>query len=931
MRTFAAYAQGAKIRKISGIRFMNSKYFPKTWIAWSAGIFFALLCACSTPRQTPLPPSESSPLAPVPFPAKEFAEDTSFPSSTVPPYRDSIVGETDSFRMELPVFDSIRSSDSIAFSDSTFLRQSESFKDILQYQAKDSIYVDMRTKTAHLYSESSVDYTGMRLESDYMEIHIPKSEVFATPTRDSSGMEKGIPHFQDGSNSFDAKEIRYNFNTKKGIIRDVLTQQSEVYVHGQIVKKYENDVSFIKGARFTSCDLEIPHFDIRAFKAKVIPDKTIVLGSAMLFIENVPTPVVLPFALLPNQKKRRSGFIMPTFGQTQRAGFFFKGFGYYLDVSDYFDLGIEADVYTSGNWEIRSDLRYALRYKFSGSLNFGYSWIFEGERGMPNRPHQSGIKIQWSHSQDSKSRPNSRFSANVNYTNSTYSSYSSDLNDYLTNTTSSNISYSLDFARKLHLTLNASADYNTYTRAFNISLPTLSFSVDQLYPFRRKNAVGKRRWYENISFNYNLVAQNNLNATDTTMFRPETFQNMNNGMKQTAKLSSTVKILKYINWNNTVNYNEYWYLKNTEQYYDPETGTVGSIDRKGFKTTRQFDYTTNFYFNLYGLLKFKRGALLALRHVFTPSVGFTYHPDFSKPFWGAYATYTDPNGVEHLYSKYANNIYGGPSAGTVGSITMSVKNSFEMKVRNRKDSINPEKKVKLIDNLTISTSYNLAADSLRWAPINISARTILFQRLNISVGAAFDFYKIDENGRRYNEFFWVNNKYKGLRYSRTDIAASLGWNLNPKARPKENPQTNEIPKDPYYASDLYNPTDIFLQPIDFKAPWNLNIGYNLNYIITPSASTGKLEHSIVQTMTLSGNVKITDKFSINFGTGFDLQTKKFTITTISFSRDLHCWEMGFYWVPFGYRTEWNFHIRVKSSIFQSLKLEKRKDFIDNYY
>lgn len=812
-----------------------------------------------------------------------------------------------------------------------YIPQSSSFTDILEYKAKDSVYIDMRTRVAHLYSEAGVNYQGMKLEADYMEIHMPKSEVVALPTKDTTGMEVGIPHFQDKENSFDAKEIRYNFNSKRGLIRDVLTQQGEIYVHGNMVKKYENDVSFIKNARFTSCDLEVPHFDIRAFKAKVVPEKSIVMGSAMLFIENIPTPLVIPFALVPNQKDRTSGLIMPSFGQTQRAGFYLQGLGYYLNVSDYFDLGIEGDVYTSGNWEIRSALRYALRYKFSGSLNVGYSWIFQGERGLPNRPHNTGFKIQWSHSQDSKARPNSRFSANVNYTNSTYSDYSTDLNDYLTNTTSSNITYSLDFARKLHLSVNANADYNTYTQAFNISLPSLSLSVDQLYPFRRRNAVGKRRWYENISFNYNMVAQNQVNAYDTTLFDKETWLNMNNGMKHTAKLSSTVKIFKHINWSNNLNYNEFWYLKNTEQYYDTLTGQVGYLDRKGFKTTRQFDFNSNFYFNLYGLMKFRRGPLLALRHVITPNVGFTYRPDFSKPFWGAYASYTDPNGVEHIYSKYANSLYGGPASGTVGSINFSIKNSFQMKVKSKKDTVNPEKKVNLIDNLSISTSYNMAADSLRWAPLTINARTVLFQRLNISVGASFDFYKTDANGNRINEFYWVNNKKKGLRFSRTDLAASLGWNLNPKAKPQSNQEVSELPEDPYYPSDIYNPTDIFLQPIDFKAPWNLNIGYNLNYILTPNAQTGKMDHNLVQTMTLSGNVKFTDKFTMNFGTGFDLQTRKFTITTISFSRDLHCWEMGFYWVPFGYRTEWNFHIRVKSSIFQSLKYEKRKSFIDNYY
>ncbi len=917
---------------------MKDRHIPAIFLRGAIGICFVLLCACSSLQKTSRPEtSHPGPVDAIPFPATDSLSHTqSVPNDTLPPvaFADPFSLPADS-GMVLAPGDSIASpgSESLAATpDSSWIKSSSTLEDVLDYTAIDSVYVDMKTRIAHLYSEAKVSYTGFRLEANYMEINLPKSEVLAQPTKDSTGMDLGVPHFEDGSNAFDAKEILYNFDTEKGIIKDVMTQQEDIYVHGNVVKKYENDVSFIKNARFTSCDLETPHFDLRAFKAKVVPEKSIVLGSAMMFIENIPTPIVLPFAVLPNQKKRKSGILIPSFGQTRRAGFFFEGLGFYLNINDYFDWKIETDLYTGGNWEIRSEFRYAMRYKFSGSFNFGYSWIYQGERGMPDRPHQNGIKIQWSHSQDSKARPNSRFSANVNYTNSTYSDYSGSLNDYLTNTTSSNISYSLDFAQKLHLSLNASADYNTNTRAFNVTLPTLSLSVDQLYPFRRKKASGKRKWYETISFNYNLLAQNRINATDTSLFTKETFADMNNGIQQTAKIASTTKILKYINWNNTINYNEYWYLKNTTQHYDLEQNELVYTDHRGFKTTRQFDYTTSFYFNLYGMFKFKRGPIKAIRHVLTPTVGFTYHPDFSTPFWGAYSTYTDPNGVVHLYSKYANNIYGGPPSGVVGSLNFSLKNSFEMKVLSKKDTVNPEKKVKLIDNLTISTSYNLAADSLRWAPLTINARTVLFQRLNVNVGASFDFYKTDANGNRYNEFFWVNNKQKGLRFTRTDFSASLTWNLNPKAKPKENPGTTpEIPDNPFYASDLYDPTDLFLQPIDFKAPWNLNIGYNLNYIITPNTLTGRLEHDLIQTITLSGNVKITDKFSINFGTGFDIQAKEFTITTISFSRDLHCWEMGFYWVPFGYRTQWNFHLRVKSSIFQSMKVEKSKSYIDNYY
>ena len=452
---------------------------------WLTGIFCILLYACSSSRHTGAGQAAflPSPASPVQLPPSDSGK--SVPATLLPMLSDTAShnGPDSLGTLQdtlVPPADSISSALPEPLNDSNWIRQSSTIEDVLDYTASDSVYVNMKTRIAHLYSEAKVNYTGFNLEANYMEINLPKSEILAQPTKDTAGLDMGIPHFEDGSNTFDAKEILYNFDTEKGIIKDVMTQQEEIYVHGNVVKKYENDVTFIKNARFTSCDLEVPHFDLRAFKAKIVPEKSIVLGSAMMFIENIPTPIVLPFAVLPNQKKRKSGIIIPSFGQTRRAGFFFEGLGFYLNINDYFDWKIESDVYTSGNWEIRSEFRYAMRYKFSGNFNFGYSWIYQGERGMPDRPHQNGLKIQWSHSQDSKARPNSRFSASVNYTNSTYSSYSNSLNDYLTNTTSSNISYSLDFAQKLHLSLNASADYNTNTQAFNITLPTISLTVDQL-------------------------------------------------------------------------------------------------------------------------------------------------------------------------------------------------------------------------------------------------------------------------------------------------------------------------------------------------------------------------------------------------------------------------------------------------------------------
>lgn len=827
------------------------------------------------------------------------------------------------------------------------LTNSSAVTEVVRYSAKDSIYLDMTTGLAHLYSDAKIAYQGAKLEAAYMELNLRASEVFATPVTDSIGELIGLPHFENDKDAFDAKEIRYNFKTERGLIREVTTVQDEIFVHGRMVKRYENDEIHIHHAQFTSCELEHPHFDIRAYKAKVVPKDKIVIGIGMMFIEDVPTPLVLPFAVLPNTPERRSGILIPTIGVSARDGYFFRGLGYYQRFGDYADLKLTADLYTGGNWEIRGDLRYAWRYHFSGSLGFGYSQIYDGTRGDPERPKRTGISLRWTHNQDSKAHPGSNFSANVNFQNSTYSDNSANLNDYITNTTTSNITYSYSYANKFHLALNAGNSYNTHTRQISLNLPSVNFSISTLYPFRRKKQVGKRKWYETIGFTYRMEAKNEINVHDTLFFKPEMFDQMRNGMRQSIGLNSTVKIFKYINWTNSASYNEYWYLKNFRQsYIEDSTGWhLQTEDQKGFKTTRDFQYNTNFSFKLYGIFRFKRGGLKAFRHVMTPSVGFTYHPDFSKPFWNTYDTYVDNYGQTHLYSKFNGTLYGGPSAGMVGSVNFSINNTFDMKVRNRKDTVTGEKKVNLIDQLSVSTSYNMAADSLRWSPISLSARTVLFKRLNVSLSTQFDFYKVDSMGRRYNEFFWENNKIKGLRFTRTNVNVSLSWSFNPKAKgtgqAKEMPGLNETMVNPEitsYANPLYTNSDLFTAPVDFSVPWNLSLTYYGSYTMTPylprDTRDGKnpeavFRHQFTQTIGLSGDFSITPKWKITFSTGFDIMSRKMTLTSINFARDLHCWEMGFYWVPWGGHSEWHFHIRIRSSVFQDIKYEKQKDFRDN--
>ncbi|MEG1762845.1 MAG: putative LPS assembly protein LptD [Bacteroidales bacterium] len=829
----------------------------------------------------------------------------------------------------LPKIDSISQPDSISKSDSLKPGKSKSaITEIVDYMAVDSIYIDFTINKARLYNDAVVNYSNAKLTADYMEINFKKEEVLAQPVLDSLGKWVGIPHYEEGATFFDAKEILYSFATKRGLIKDVMSKESEIYIHGKTVKKLENDITYIKGATFTSCDLDHPHFDFRSFRAKVIPEDKMVVGMTMLHIMDIPTPIILPFGIFPQTKGHRSGILIPNIGQSARSGFFFRGLGYYWNINDYMDLKLDGDLYTGGNWEVRGKFRYAKRYRFQGGLNLGYSMNYTGPRGVPNRPKQTGIMVEWSHVQDGKAHPNSSFSANVSFKNAVYTQYAGNLNDYLNNTTASNITYSVRFADRYNLSINGASAYNTNTNLLDINLPNLNFSIDQFYLFKRKKPVGKTRWYETISLRYNLQAQNTISVIDTNLFSSDIFKNMNNGMRQQLSLNSTVKIFKHINWSNSINYNEYWYLKTHRKTLDDSLGVV-TIPVNGFRATRDFNYNTNLNFRVYGIFRFKNPVIKAFRHVMTPSIGFSFRPDFSRPIWNNYDYFADTREMINKYSIYQHNIYGGPSSGMVGSVNFSLGNTFDLKVRNKKDSLNPEKNVALLDYFNISTAYNLAADSLRWAPITLSARTRLFNRLDIQVGAAFDFYKVDSNGNRYNEFFWENSKKKGLRFEKTDLMISLSWSLNPKATAATRLNEPTLDKVQAASNPFYDNLDVLKQAVAFNVPWNVSLNYTFNYLATPNKKTGLIQHQIIQSLGISGSISITPKWQITFGTGYDFVNKQITVSSINFSRDLHCWDMGFYWVPFGFRTEWNFTIRVKSSVFQDIKYEKRKPYTDN--
>jgi len=811
-------------------------------------------------------------------------------------------------------------------------------KSKVDYLADDSIRLDVKSQKVFMYNNNNIKYQDINLKANYVEIEFSNNTVYATGTKDSVGNDVGRPVFTMADNSFESEEMKYNYKSKKGLVKKVITEDAEGYLHGKTVKKMPNDVTNILNGSYTTCELEHPHFEFRFKKAKVIPDNKIVTGPAYLVIEDVPTPLAIPFGMFPNKKGQRSGIVVPTYGESANRGFYFENGGYYWAINEYLDLKLVGDIYTLGSWAVKPAMNYRKRYKYNGYLNGNYAINYLGEQGSPDYSKNRDFSIRWIHNQDPKARPNSKFSANVNIQSSQYSKFNpASSNEYLSNTFQSSINYSKTWAGKYFLNTSLKHSQNTITREMNLSLPTISFSVNRFYPFRAKNIAGKLKWYENISVNYSMAADNRLNTYDSLLFKGNLNDKLKNGMKHNITVSSgSIKILKHLVWTNNINYTERWYTqkqvrswRNDTLYLNegPISGYVGTDTIYGFNAVRDFSLGTSLSTKLYGMYGFKGGPIKAIRHVLTPSVSFTFTPDFSTPEWGYYEYYLDANGNKTKYSLYDGFIYGTAPGNRSGHISYGLTNNLEMKVRARKDTVTGTKKIVLIENLTISSGYDLARDSLNFDKVSVTGRTTLFKQLQVNYASSYDPYVLDSAGRRLNKFEWDVN-HKLLRPENYNWSFGLTWKLNSDLLTKERKSeagTEQELKDVNENIEGY---------VDWNVPWTLNISYNLKYNTKLVYRYGywnydiSREKDIIQTLNLSGDVNITPKWKFGFNTNYDFENNELGYTQLNIYRDLHCWEMRFSWIPIGFRQSWNFTINIKSSLLQDLKLDKKKDFRD---
>ena len=807
--------------------------------------------------------------------------------------------------------------------------------EVVKYKARDSVAMDLRTRKAMLYSEGSIDYGKMVLEADRVEVDFDRQILHAHGSTDSTGEVVGRPYFKQDDAEYHADTITFNYDTKKGIIQGVITQEGDGYLHGHKVKKLNDSVMYLSGGSYTTCNYAHPHFAINFTKSKLITNDKIVTGPAWLTVEDAPTPVALPFALFPLQHNRASGVVIPSYGWMNYRGYYLKDGGYYWAINDNLDLAVLGDIYTNLSWAGEVKSNYYKRYKYKGLLDARIGRTFTGIRGdTVTFDAFTDYKFVWQHSQDAKANPNSRFSANVNLQSRNYNRNTTNRADYFNSTTTSSVSYSTKLGSYLNLAATARESFNAQTGVMNIKLPSITLSSTTIYPLRRKNPVGGYRWWENISLSYVMNAENNVTAQDTALFKQSTLDAMQYGIQHSIPLSSSVKVLRFFNWTNSVSYNERWHWKTIEKNYDLTTGVLTTDTVTGFRANRDFSFSSSLSTRIYGMFQFKFGPLKALRHVLNPSVSFTYRPDFGSERFGYWRQYTDTTGYVHRYSIFQNSLYGGPADGRSGSLRFALGNNLEIKVQNPFDTMAEIKKVKLLENLNLSASYDLAKDSLNWSNLSVTARTTLFRSLVLNYSGSFCPYVVDTLGNMHNRFL-INEEHRLFRNQSATYSAQLSFNLNNNTFSK-NPApaqgghpVYQLVQTPYN----YSSTAMMGGYVDFSVPWNISVSYNFSHVARYVARELSMSHETIQSVSLSGNVSLTKNWKVAMTTGYDFVNKGMSYTTVDIYRDLHCWEMRFSWVPFGYYRSWFFQINIKADALRDVKYEKRESYQENqgYY
>ncbi|MHA3787093.1 putative LPS assembly protein LptD [Flavobacterium hauense] len=831
--------------------------------------------------------------------------------------------------------------------DDTIKKKKNGLDGIIKRTAEDYEKVDQVKKELELYNKAELFYKDIELKAGKIIMKYDKDEIFAGRIKDSLGNYSQYPYFKQGNNVVEADSIHFNTKTKKARIWNSRSDQGEFRIKGEITKRENDSVYYIKGARFTtSKNIDNPEYYFYANKIKFVPGKKVVVGPTIMYIADVPTPLGIPFAFFPMSEKAVSGLLIPTFGDNNQQGYYLQNGGYYFALSDYYDLAITGDYYTNGSYGLRFQSSYANRYKYNGNVYIRYENIINGERGLPGYQRAKNYNIQWSHSQDAKANPNSRFAAQVNLGSSKYyrNSLSMDnIGSTMNNTLSSSVTYSKTFQTvpDVNFSIGMTHNQNTNTEVINMTLPTFQASVGKIFPFAPGDGP-KKGIFKNINLQYSVKAENRIATTDSLFFKKEMFDNAKIGMQQIIPLSTNFKVFKHFSVTASSTYQENWLMNTIKKEYNPDTKKDTIINLKGFDSFRTYNFSSGVGTTIYGTYSFgDNKKIQAIRHVMRPNVTYTYTPSFDR----YYETYkSDATGTRTKeYTRFENGMYGTPSNRVSNLVTIGVNNTIEAKVRND-DENDPDaepKKVLILNNLSFNTSYDIAKDSIKWAPLRISTGTNLFkEKMNINVAATLDPYAIDKEGRTI-DVYNINNggslfRLTGANFTLNYAISSEDDKADGKNKDSQTTRNGGREDDLFGRATNMNDsrtsmfddededTDIEKDKsegkfFNAKLPWDLRFAYTLTYF------NNNRENKIVgNSIMVSGNLDITPRWKMGFSSGYDFVQKGVTFTQLRFERDLLSWRMDFNWVPIGPNSYWGFFIGIKSSVLSDIKYDKRQ-------
>lgn len=895
-------------------------------------ILFTVLLCCSTWISAQEIPKNETPTIPAVEAPQEEVTDTVFNIK--------------------PIVDEINERATDTVQNDTIKTNKELLADIVEYYGEDYVYIDKKANRVYMYNKAYVIYQDVRIDAGLIILDYNTNEVYAKGI-DSLGEYTQRPIFKQGQNVVEPDSIKYNYRSEKALVNNSRGEEQSFRYIAETTKKVNDSVIYLSNVKFTtSKNIDDPEYYFYTRRAKFVPKKKIVTGLTNMYIADVPTPIGLPFAFFPLTEDRQSGFIIPTIGENNNRGFFFQNGGYYLALSEYFDLTLLGDYYTNGSYGLRAQSSYALKYKFNGNVNVRFESLINSERGFPDFSQSSSYNIQWNHSQDQKSSPNSRFTASVNFGSSRF--FQESINQFnnssnLVNTLNSSVSYSKTFEGEpqVNTTVALNLQQSTQTEQINLSLPNITAAMGRVFPFAPKNGT-KKGIIQNINFQYDVAAQNRIQTTDSLFLKSEMFDNALAGIQHRIPVSTNFKILNHLSASASTTYTETWTFTTFDQRFDQDlnegNGGVVTDTIGGFDSYRTYNFNTSLGTTLYGLFNVgdEDDKIQKIRHVMRPSLTYSINPGFEQ-FYDEYiipAT-ADPEVNEEIvqYSRFQNTLFGAPGQTFTSSIGIGLSNTLEAKVRDKDSTATKPKKINLLNNLNFGTSYNIAGDSLQWSPVSVTGSIPIIPKLDINFSGSLDPYALDNSNQRI-DVFNINNGGSLFRLTRGNISINYSFSSKDfKTRDKDNNSDNQTFRNGGRQDDLFgdNTTrfgdntfeddDDDIETVtnkdwyNFSIPWDLRLAYTITY------GNQRRENEISsQSLMFSSNFELSPRWKVGMSSGYDFKNKGVTTTQFRFQRDLESWKMSFNWTPIGsVNTSWYFFVGIKSSILSDIKYDKRRE------